>query len=686
MGVERAFAADGGDADAVAVVSDPGHGLAEVPVRFSEAETVEQRHRPCAHRHDVAEDAADAGRGALERLDGGWVVVRVSDLERDGEAAAQVDHAGIAARPLQHPVAGGGRPEQGSGVLVAAVFRPERRTPPARSRSARVRAAPRYARSRRRSTPRLRCSGCGDGAQGASVSGASDADGKCLRATAVASHSSPATNVEGEEWLARRASTGGTCRASLALADLGELVHVHQGGRRATCDPATLVLGRSGSRRSRLRFSCVAFGPATGGGRRGSASTGGRSSSSASSTRLCRSGCCRGGETRIDSGTASIIQASVPIFTVLLAFGFFHEQRVTGSRLVGVGVGFLGVALLVGARPGGKILGALAVVGMAVCYAAGGLLVRRYLSAARPPIVALGTSAVAAIAVLPAGVARAPSYTPDWKTIGSVVFLGIVGTAFAYLLFFTIIAGTRGPRTPRSSPTSCRRLRSRTARFSSGRVSEERPPPGSFSSSAASRSAPGSPAALDVRRPRFPSPPSPARPPNRRDCASPCHARRRRLAGRALHLGRRRALPLRSEDTRSRDDRGRGRALAAGARRVRADADRRGRRVCRSSRLQRGQRAAPNRPPRGSCGPSPISWPPNRRRGLAACSALSPRRARLPPYRAGVLRVQRARDRPGERAGFVREGVKRKAYLRHGEWQDAVLFSLLAEELEPVAD
>jgi putative acetyltransferase len=38
-----------------------------------------------------------------------------------------------------------------------------------------------------------------------------------------------------------------------------------------------------------------------------------------------------------------------------------------------------------------------------------------------------------------------------------------------------------------------------------------------------------------------------------------------------------------------------------------------------------------------------------------------------------------------ERSGFVREGVKRKAYLRHGEWQDAVLFSLLAEELEPAA-
>jgi RimJ/RimL family protein N-acetyltransferase len=38
--------------------------------------------------------------------------------------------------------------------------------------------------------------------------------------------------------------------------------------------------------------------------------------------------------------------------------------------------------------------------------------------------------------------------------------------------------------------------------------------------------------------------------------------------------------------------------------------------------------------------------------------------------------------RHSERAGFVREGVKRRAYLRHGEWQDAVLFSLLREDLE----
>jgi drug/metabolite transporter (DMT)-like permease len=113
------------------------------------------------------------------------------------------------------------------------------------------------------------------------------------------------------------------------------------------------------------------------------------------------------GETRIDSGLASIIQASVPIFNAVIAFVAFHEVRVTGSRLVGVLVGFVGVALLVGAQPQGKVLGALAVVGMAFCYGLGGLL----------------------------------SQTPGWKTIGSVVALGIPGTALAYLLFFGLITG-----------------------------------------------------------------------------------------------------------------------------------------------------------------------------------------------------------------------------------------------------
>jgi drug/metabolite transporter (DMT)-like permease len=147
------------------------------------------------------------------------------------------------------------------------------------------------------------------------------------------------------------------------------------------------------------------------------------------------------GETRIDSGLASIIQASVPIFNAVLAFAFFHEQRVTRQMLAGIGVGFAGVALLVGAQPQAKVLGALAVVGMATCYALGGLLTRRHLADARPHVVALGTAAIAAVVVAPIGVLRAPEHVPGWKTWASVAVLGVLGTALAYLLFFTIIAG-----------------------------------------------------------------------------------------------------------------------------------------------------------------------------------------------------------------------------------------------------
>src|SRR6266487_3929452 len=102
------------------------------------------------------------------------------------------------------------------------------------------------------------------------------------------------------------------------------------------------------------------------------------------------------GETRIDSGLASILQASVPIFNAVVAFGFFRDVRVTGLRLLGVAVGFVGVALLEGAQPHGKVLGALAVCGMAVCYAVGQLLAGRHLASVKPPVVALATTGIAA--------------------------------------------------------------------------------------------------------------------------------------------------------------------------------------------------------------------------------------------------------------------------------------------------
>jgi drug/metabolite transporter (DMT)-like permease len=145
------------------------------------------------------------------------------------------------------------------------------------------------------------------------------------------------------------------------------------------------------------------------------------------------------GETRIDSGLASIIQGAVPIFNALIAFGFFREARVGGLRLLGLGIGFVGVALLVGAQPEGKLLGALAVVGMALCYAVGTLLAGRHLRRTPPLVVALASTGVSSLAALPVGVAQAPSGMWHGETIAAILVLGIVGTAVAYLLFFALI-------------------------------------------------------------------------------------------------------------------------------------------------------------------------------------------------------------------------------------------------------
>jgi drug/metabolite transporter (DMT)-like permease len=151
-------------------------------------------------------------------------------------------------------------------------------------------------------------------------------------------------------------------------------------------------------------------------------------------------------ETRIDSGTAAVLQATAPLGTALFAFLFVHAERVSGQRLAGLVLGFAGVGLLVGTLPGGSIVAGLAVVVSALCYAAAGLYAGVRLDGVQTLTVALGTLAVATLAVAPAGVLQRPSEMPGWKSIAAVVVLGIVGTAFAYLLYYGILAGAGASR------------------------------------------------------------------------------------------------------------------------------------------------------------------------------------------------------------------------------------------------
>ena len=108
-------------------MADAADGPVEGEVGRAEAQPVEQRDRARAHGDDVAKDAADPGRGALEGLDRRGMVVAL-DLEGAREPVAEVDDAGVLARALEdgRPVRGEA-PQQPGRVLVAAVLGPEER-------------------------------------------------------------------------------------------------------------------------------------------------------------------------------------------------------------------------------------------------------------------------------------------------------------------------------------------------------------------------------------------------------------------------------------------------------------------------------------------------------------------------------------------------------------------------------
>jgi len=150
-------------------------------------------------------------------------------------------------------------------------------------------------------------------------------------------------------------------------------------------------------------------------------------------------------ETRIDSGLAGILQATAPLFTVLIAIRI-GDERVSGSRLGGILLGLVGVALLVGVDGGGEIAAALAVVLAALCYAAGTVFGAHTLRDTAPLVIGAGSLAIAAVLAAPFGIATLPSTMPGWKAVGSIVMLGVFGTGVAYGLYFVLLQGTTASR------------------------------------------------------------------------------------------------------------------------------------------------------------------------------------------------------------------------------------------------
>ena len=155
------------------------------------------------------------------------------------------------------------------------------------------------------------------------------------------------------------------------------------------------------------------------------------------------------GQTHIESGLASILNATTPIFSVVLAHFLTREERLTANRITGVTIGWIGVAMLIGIESlrgfGIEVMGQLAVVGATFSYACAAIYGRRF-KGINPLIVATGMLCGSTIMMTPlALVIEQPwNLSPGITTLMALFGLAAVSTSLAYIIYFQVLA-TAGP-------------------------------------------------------------------------------------------------------------------------------------------------------------------------------------------------------------------------------------------------
>tara|TARA_A100001037_G_scaffold204920_1_gene183313 strand:+ start:2375 stop:3310 length:936 start_codon:yes stop_codon:yes gene_type:complete len=154
------------------------------------------------------------------------------------------------------------------------------------------------------------------------------------------------------------------------------------------------------------------------------------------------------GQTHIDSGLASILNATTPLLTVLVAHVLTTDEKATSARMLGVVVGFIGVALMIGPDVlrtfDGSVAGQLAVLGAGVSYAFAGIYGRRFVRMELSPMTtATGQLTASTVIFIPLTLVVDQPWAlalPDGWTIGAVIALALFSTVLAYVIYFRILA------------------------------------------------------------------------------------------------------------------------------------------------------------------------------------------------------------------------------------------------------
>ena len=160
------------------------------------------------------------------------------------------------------------------------------------------------------------------------------------------------------------------------------------------------------------------------------------------------------GQTHIASGLASVLNATTPLFGVIVVGLLLVDERATAMKLVGVAVGFLGVVMMIGipsldSVKQGTILAQIAILGAALSYAFASVFGRRFKAMGlKPIIIAAGqvtgsTALLAPVAFYVDGpLALLGPGSPSIMVWASILTLAVFSTALAYILYFKILASS----------------------------------------------------------------------------------------------------------------------------------------------------------------------------------------------------------------------------------------------------
>ncbi|HTY70755.1 MAG TPA: EamA family transporter [Alphaproteobacteria bacterium] len=151
------------------------------------------------------------------------------------------------------------------------------------------------------------------------------------------------------------------------------------------------------------------------------------------------------GQQHLPASLAAILISTGPLLTIVCAHFLTPDERMTAQKLIGVSLGLVGAAVLVGVDAlsdfGVQSLAELGVLGAALCYALAAVVSRQF--AGQPPIVtAVGQLATSGLAILPAALIVDRPWQMPWPGaagFGATVGLTLFSTALAYIVFFRLL-------------------------------------------------------------------------------------------------------------------------------------------------------------------------------------------------------------------------------------------------------